>query len=280
MVEPALIAFFLVDVDVFIPAAGTLQSRRVRLHLLSHRRRRVHHQDRPAQGGRVLAEAAAGLLHEPQPEPAHAPAEVLRLVLLPVQQQERPADSDEQLVAVVHQAPPEVRLEGLDVQAKGEQVRAAEEVADVQGSRLHGDASEWHQPRGGHVHRAHQDHPAGLPRAGVVQDHGLLAARRHPQHGPGAEGEAGGAREEPAEGVARRRLRHGGCAGGGPGDGRRAGRRRRAQPHQVSPSVFLNFFDSSIKPLRIRFYYVQCPSQIDKSPAFSCAFHGYGEHPS
>ena len=52
------------------------------LHFLRVHGRQVHHQDGPTQGGGVLEEIVARLLHEPAPEPEDAAAQIFWALLL------------------------------------------------------------------------------------------------------------------------------------------------------------------------------------------------------
>lgn len=107
----------------------------------------------------------------------------------------------------------------------GQQSGAQQGLAHVQRSGLYGAPPERDLPGGGHVQRADQNHPAGLPGARVVQDHGLLAAGGRPQSGPGAQGKAGSGGQGPVRGRIGLRGRarggpvHGAGTGGATDDG-------------------------------------------------------------
>uniref|UniRef100_A0AAQ4PX10 Phosphatidylinositol-4-phosphate 5-kinase, type I, gamma a n=1 Tax=Gasterosteus aculeatus aculeatus TaxID=481459 RepID=A0AAQ4PX10_GASAC len=78
--------------------------------------RRVHRQDRDAQGGRILTETAARVLHEPESEPSHSAAQVLRPLLRPVGREEHPRGGDEQRPPPRGPHAPQIRPEGLHLQ--------------------------------------------------------------------------------------------------------------------------------------------------------------------
>ena len=98
------------------------QSGRLRLDLLRHPRRQLHLQDGATQGGRLPAEAAAGLLPEPPAEPSNSVTKVFRLLLLQLQRQKCPPGDHEQPAALRPPDASQVRPQGVDLQAEGKQV--------------------------------------------------------------------------------------------------------------------------------------------------------------
>ena len=98
------------------------QSGRLRVDLLRHPRRQLHLQDGATQGGRLPAEAAAGLLPEPPAEPSNSVTKVFRLLLLQLQRQKCPPGDHEQPAALRPPDASQVRPQGVDLQAEGKQV--------------------------------------------------------------------------------------------------------------------------------------------------------------
>lgn len=71
----------------------------------------------------------------------HVDTKIAHACVCIVRRQEHPSVCDEQPPAIVSQDAREVRPEGQYVQAAGIAAGASQEVAYVQGPRLHGDAS-------------------------------------------------------------------------------------------------------------------------------------------
>lgn len=77
---------------------------------------------------------------EPEPESAHAAAQVLRLVLHPDGGLQHPTGGDEQRASSLGQDALQVRPEGIHLQEASVQEREGESPSDVQGSGLSGHA--------------------------------------------------------------------------------------------------------------------------------------------
>lgn len=94
---------------------------------------------------------------EPEPEPAHAPAQVLRPVLHPVRRHQHSTGGDEQRAASLRQDALQVRPEGIHLQEASLQEREGEGLPHLQRSGLPGYARRGRVLRRGDLQQPDED---------------------------------------------------------------------------------------------------------------------------